>query len=486
MLGWARVHVVGGVALAWSLRLAACDGGAPPSEDPALGAHARPVAAAAHASAPSPPPLPPPLDFALERRFSHDGYADAAALVIPYAQLVRDAGGAFRKTQLQALELDMFEDDWIGREGGLVLLGTEGGRVVALTTRYYADITYPDPRLVADGWGDAEIGGQYLEIRASGAPRLRLRPLGGATREGAPFADEPVVEYQVFDEHDVALLYFPRRGSPFEASDTLGIAEPTRVVERKLREASSLYGFEMSLVSRQSLAELRSHIEVSSTAQSLLKMAIAAAAGPIIGAVAGPVTGLSEKLTKKATDLVAEVGAEAVADLAVPLGDEWERGDREIDQAATPRRLRPPPPASMPTVVADAEVDVGHDGVAILAASGRQPSIRLLGVRIETDGRTHAAAWVSRALRKGQVIVSADQWGKARAGAIVLLPDDRVVLNVELLRHGFARLDLQHAEVLRALPFLVDAAWEALEARTGLARDWHDDQEYVAAVAALR
>jgi hypothetical protein len=110
----------------------------------------------------------------------------------------------------------------------------------------------------------------------------------------------------------------------------------------------------------------------------------------------------------------------------------------------------------------------------------------VLGVRIDADGRKDSAKWVSRAFRKGQVIVSSDQWGTTRAGALVLLPGDSVVLNVELLRHGFARLDLEHAEVLRSFPLLVDAAWDALENWTGLARDWSEDEEYVTAVAALR
>lgn len=495
--GPSRVRVaLACLTLASCLPLAACDRDAPQARDPFLEALAQPVAPTSPASTPSPPPLPPPPDFEPERRFSPDLYADFASRVIPYAKLARDAGGAFRRIELQALELDFFEDDWIEREGGLVLLGTERGRVVALTTRYYADITYPDPRVIADGWGGSEIGGQYLEIRASGgrcapgsdcpSPRFRLRPFGRKQREQPSFGDEPVLEYKVFDDHDVALLYFPRNDSPFAASDTLGIPEPTRAIERKLREASHLYGFEMSLVSKESLAELRSHIEVKSAAGSLLKMAVALAAGPIIGAIAGPVSGLSEKLTDKATDIVTDVGAEALAGVAVPLGDEWERGGQGLDEVPAPDRLQPRPPATMPTVVTDAELDVGHDGVAILAASGRQPSIRLLGVRIEADGRTDCAKWVSRALRKGQVIVSSDRWGDTRAGSLVMLPDDRIVLNVELLRHGFARLDLEHPEVLRSFPLLVDAAWEALEARTGLARDWHEDQEYVAAVAALR
>ncbi len=490
------------VVLSWltfasCLPLAACGRDAPQAKDPFLEALAQPVVPTSPVSTPSPPPLPPPPDFEPERRFSPDLYADFASLVIPYAKLARDAGGAFRRTELQALELDFFEDDWIEREGGLVLLGTERGRVVALTTRYYADITYPDPRVIADGWGSSEIGGQYLEIRASGercapgsdcpSPRFRLHPFGRKKKREQPsFADEPVLEYKVFDDHDVALLYFPRHDSPFDASDTLGISEPTHAIERKLREASNLYGFEMSLVSKESLAELRSHIEVKSAAGSLLKMAVALAAGPIIGAIAGPVSGLSEKLTEEATEIATDVGVEVLAGVAVPLGDEWERGDRELDDVPVPDRLQPRSPASMPTVVTDAELDVGHDGVAILAASGRQPSIRLLGVRIEADGRTDCAKWVSRALRKGQVIVSSDKWGDARAGSLVMLPDDRIVLNLELLRHGFARLDLGHTEVLRSFPLLVDAAWEALEARTGLARDWHEDEEYVAAVAALR
>jgi hypothetical protein len=296
----------------------------------------------------------------------------------------------------------------------------------------------------------------------------------------------PELEYRVFGDHDVALLYFPRHDSPFEPGDTLGIDEPTRAIERKLAGASNLFGFEMSLVSNESLAELRRHISVESTAEALIKGALSLAAGPLVGAIAGPVSGLPEKLTSKATDIITDIGAEAVAGIAVPLGDDWERGGRDLDDAPAPERIQPLAPASMPTLAADAEVDVGHRGVTVLDAKGRNSEIRLLGVRIDMEGRKEAANWVSRALSKGQVIVSSDRWDKTRAGSLVLLPVDSVVLNVELLRHGFARLDLEHAEVLRSFPVLVDAAWDALENRTGLARDWNEDQEYVAAVAALR
>lgn len=63
-----------------------------------------------------------------------------------------------------------------------------------------------------------------------------------------------MLEYRVFGDHDVALLYFPRRDSPFEPDDTLGIPEPTRTIERELDGASNLFGFEMTLVSNESLA----------------------------------------------------------------------------------------------------------------------------------------------------------------------------------------------------------------------------------------
>jgi hypothetical protein len=129
------------VAFAPWLLPTGCNRDDPTARDPFLDAIAQPIAPAS--PAPQPPPPPPPPDFELERRFSPPLYADFASLIIPYEKLARDAGGAFRKTELQALELDFFEDDWIYRQGGLVLLGTDHGRVVALTTRFYADIRYP-------------------------------------------------------------------------------------------------------------------------------------------------------------------------------------------------------------------------------------------------------------------------------------------------------------------------------------------------------
>jgi hypothetical protein len=264
-----------------------------------------------------------------------------------------------------------------------------------------------------------------------------------------------VLEYKVFDEHDVALLYFPRNGSPFDASDTLGIPEPAKAIERKLREASNLYGFEMVLMSKQSVAEMRRHIHVESAAGPLLQLAVSLVASPIIGAVAGSVADLPVKLTDMATDVVVDIGAEALTSVALPVGNDWERGGRSLDDAPHPERVQPLAPSTMPSVIPDAKLDVSGRGVAILGQQRNQPSIRLLGVRIGEDGREDLSKYVSRALSAGQAIVSSDQWGTTKAGALVLLPSDSIVLNVEVLRHGFARLDVEHTEVLRSFPQLV-------------------------------
>lgn len=477
----------------------ACGGDDPPAEgSPAVAVdlHAAP---STPASEPEPAPPPPP-DFEIERRFSPPSYASAASRVIPYSTLVTRALGAARRTELQAVELDFFEDDWLYRQGGMVLLGTERGRVVALTTRYYADIRYPDPRLVSDGWGAAEIGRQYLAVPSPGsscargkrcAPaRFRLRPFGSGRRERGSSFDEPVVEYRFFDDHDVALLYFPRQGSPFRRGDTLGVPNPTRAIELRLQDASGLYGFEMTIISKESLAELRARIEVESIAGSLLGLGISLLANPLLESVAGSIDGssseLQRKMAEKVSGVISDYGADALAGVVVPIVDEWEQRGKRLDDDPRLVRSRPPAPSRTPSVIPSARLEVTDRGVEVIGRDDHEPPVRLLGVEIGDDGRDELRQYVARALGAGRVIISSDTWGETPAGALVLLPGDSVVLNVEILRHGFARLDLEHAELVRSFPWLVDAAWEALQNRTGLAREWAGDDDYVAALRSLR
>jgi len=447
-------------------------------------------------SSPPPPPPAPPPDFELERRFSPPTYASAASRIIPFDDLAFEAVGAARRTELQAVELDFFENDWLYRKGALVLLGTERGRIVALTTRFYADIRYPSPKLIPDGWGRAEIGRQYLAVgspdtacfhgRDCTTRRFRLQRKGRRSRERPTSVSDPVVEYRVFDDHDVALLYFSQRDAPFRARDTLGIQNPTRTIKRKLQDASNLYGFEMSLVSKESLAVLRSKINVESAAGSLLKLGVSLLASPVIGAIAGSLGDLSaelqQKATAKITDLVSEHGAALLSPYVVPFVDSLE--GREARSEA--ERLRPPDVSSMPSLQENAKVEITGNGVDIVGELGNEPGVRLLGVQFETEAQPVLGQYLNRALTAGTVIISSDTWGSTNAGALVLLPGDNLVLNVELLRHGFARLDLEHPDLLRSFPWLVDAAWDALQSRTGLARDWAEDDAYVSAVEGLR
>ncbi len=424
-------------------------------------------------------------------------YRSFASRIIPYDKIAQEAVGAFRKARLKAKERDFFQDDWLYRKGGIVLLGTERGRLVALTTRFYADIRYPSPKLIKDGWGAAEIGAQYLMVDSNrigciggsqcSNPEYRLRRYKKG-REAPQFSDEPTVEYRVFGDHDIALLYFSKRDNPFRKNDTLGIRNPTRAIQRTLRESSNLYGFEMVMVSKQSLAELRQNIKVESAAGPMLKVAISIAAGPIIGAVAGQLTGLSDELLKKATskvtDAVGRAGAEMLEPMLTPMLDDLEHGGRKrFDTPA--EQLSHVTPKAMPTVVYDTRIELSGNRVVVPRKTKAPLELDLLGVRIDEAAQEELKGYLESALRRGQVVVSSNDWGTP-AGSVVLLPEDDIVLNVELLRHGFAKLDSKDRETLRAFPLLVEAAWLALDNRTGLARDWVEDEEYVASVDALR
>ena len=196
--------------------------------------------------------------------------------------------------------------------------------------------------------------------------------------------------------------------------------------------------------------------------------------------------GVPEKLIQKATERATGLAAKKLARYAERLGDDWETGDRDVEGATVTEGVQLLGPGTAPKLMDDATVEVSTGGVSLRDGKGRSHEVKLLGVRLHDDAHAAAAAWISAAIGKGQVILSSEKWGSKRAGSLVLIPGDRLVLNVELLAHGFARLDVEDKSVLSSFPLLVEAAWGALERRTGLALAWHDDEAYVAAVSAAR
>lgn len=433
----------------------------------------------------------PPPDFVESRRFSPARYAAMAKRLVPVGASVERAAASLVDIRLAAIERDFFEDDWLYRNGAMVLLGEERGRVVALTQRFYADIEYPDPRLIADGFGSAEIGPQHIDVYSSRSAcqpttnpeceshRFRLRSRGSESR------DINAVESKSYDDHDITLLYFHKRSPIVAGRPTLGIDRPSQVVEQHIREAETLFGLRYNLVSDMSLAEMRRNIRVDSAGSRLLIMATGMVLSPIFSHLAGELTGSLNFPAEMVTKVEMTVKKELSKQLSG--GAENFLDNLEGSSEAQARFALAPSLTAVEHIpqlhLADRVLD--ESGTLMLTSpAGEDVPVALAGLRSPqgSEERERLLAYLKGIA--GAEMARVDLRGDDDVvRSVVVIPREKVNLNFELLRHGFVRLDIEDREALRTFPELREAAQAALEASTGFARDWREDLTYAEGVA---
>ncbi|MCA9658660.1 MAG: hypothetical protein KC486_09965 [Myxococcales bacterium] len=438
---------------------------------------------------------PPPPDFQESRRFSPARYSAMAKRLVPVGPSVERAAAALVETRLAAIERDFFVDDWLYRDGAMVLLGEERGRVVALTQRFYADIEYPDPKLIADGFGSAEIGPQFIDVyanrRACAHKQSKKAPECVSHRfrvrsRGSESVDVDTVESRSYDDHDVTLLYFHPRSPIVAGRPTLEIESPSEVVERHLRDAENLFGLHYNLVSDMSLAEMRKNIRVDSAGGRLLIMATGMLLSPVVSHLAGELVNqlsLPQELVDKIHRTVQKELGKQLAGGAELLLDDLEGSSEPVGRVALTPGL-----AAVEHVAALRLADEALDasGAVVLATSaGEQAPVLLAGV-LQPDAAEERAQLLTYLKGiAGAEIARVDLRGEDdRLRSMVVIPGEKVNLNFELLRHGFVRLDTSDALTLRTFPELREAAAAAIDNATGFARDWRDDPAYTGAVRA--
>ena len=237
-----------------------------------------------------------------------------AVQALPVEATVERAVGASAASSLLAVELDLIEDDVITRPGVVVLLGREDGELVGLTTRFAADLRYPDPKLIPDGFGAAEFGPQTLEVAGE------LFAIVPAQTEALQPGQ---VRRVVFDDHDLALLHF-RDDTALAGIETLGVDEPAARVEQLIAGASHVFGLQMTLVSPESMSAMRGAIRVDSPGQRLLVLAITAALAPAVGATLGATEAIDPRLIERIQAALARYLAQHADEIAGPLLDRLE------------------------------------------------------------------------------------------------------------------------------------------------------------------
>jgi hypothetical protein len=494
----------------------------------APGSSVSPAPALPTRAAPAPLPtawngerLPPRLEYA--RRFSTTQYERFASRSLYLDGLVQQIAGATYATKLHAVERDLFIDDDFYRDGELVFLRVGESTATAFASRYYVDITYPSDKLHGDGFGRPEWGRSSLRVGAGSS--TQTRPLTLLATDAAPTHVEPgTVQYRKLADNDAVLLYFHsgdirglRRGGP----GSMRMDDPDRELEALVREATHIFGQEFVLLSRAAFKALQDGLPERDIATELL----AAASGQLFSMVVGkaliqPLLGsaagmLAEQAKKQIGRYAGGLFAEAFRDKV----DEFERRDLTIRgrriaartlQGSAPRteyRHRPdalPEPRSYTSAVpAGANTLALARGPgprrAATAVLGAMPyvelepgEVELLGVDLPPVGTEERVALdeylrqLLAAAKKIEFVRFAPGGTGQTPRGLVFVPDQRLVLNLELVRHGLARSDVDDDELLTAFPEFATAAKQALREGTGFAARWRADDDYVRVVAQPR
>lgn len=447
-----------------------------------------PVAAAP----PAPEAEKPPYDFLEARRFSPDHYDAILKKMIPVDEAIQDATGAFLKTTLAAIERDFFEDDTFYRSGAIVLLGESKGRIVALTQRYFSDITYPDLKLLPDGMGTAEIGPQYLDVfddfaacRAKPPQNCRKHRFQIVRRQPESNAIN-AVEAQAFDDHDIALLYFHKDAPIVSGRRTLGLANPEQAIDRHVRDAEQLFGFKFVLISTMAFGEMKSRIEVHSVGDQLIASAATMVLGPIVQKLVAQVA-FPPDIMAKIQGSAKEFAGSQAAKLGQALVEKAEStlagpASHRVESVDTLRAKHVETGAKL------ADSILTSQGEFAFQRSGKESAVAGLGLVPPAAGDQADAMtnYLSKVIPGAELTIAKFAKTEGKAHAMLMVPEEHLNLNYELLRHGLVRLAVDDERALRSYPELVEAAQQALDAGTGFARDWKQDGDYVATVQRMK
>lgn len=434
----------------------------------------------------------PTLEFDLARRYSTAHYDAIVARSIDVETMARDVKQATVDCKLRAVERDFFFDDNYPRSGELVLLEEKRGLLIAFATRRSIDIQYPTPKEHVDGWGATDWGSSFLAIGDGGELRLQVvdsRP--SAVPRGK-------VYYRGLGKSDIAILYFNRAdiGSVHRSTQTLGMPHGDAQVEHQVEEATNMFGKKFVLVTEESWDAVLALVPQRDIATQVLEMASGRLLGLYVTTKAlrplfGPAAGSAQKL-------IIEKATEVLVGEMVDLGDRIEAGEyqdkgkkrtgRSLKKmAAAPRHGDALAPKGMPDAVRFAASPVSETGAFALTSAGTSAEARLTCVAAPTmpEEREAISSYLQEVATDESFQAIALHSRKQPTSTLVLLPGENMTLNLELLAHGLARLDVSDTAAARAYPELASAAAHALLERRGFAAAWSEDAEYRAAVQRL-
>ena len=512
----APMHRVSILLLVGAGFLSGCDRATiPPTRAPSTTQHTPPPPIAAVETVPAAAwggqRSAPRFEFATH--FSTGSYERFAAKSLYLDGLARQIAGATYTTQLEAIEIDFFQDDLYKRDGELVVLKVDAQVATAFASRYYVDITYPTDKINIDGFGRPEWGRSSLTVRADAKRATRSLTLREVQQ--APSAIEVgTVQFRGFGDNDAVLLYFNpedlqglRRGGP----GSMRMEDPDQEIEALVGSATEVMGQEYVLLSRASFNALRDAIPEQDIATELL----ASASGQLFTMGLGkyvfrPLFGAGAKFF--AEQASKQIGKQAGVHFAAVFSqavDGFERTNYSIRGRQIAARTLKGYGARRPGMGVRAVQLPERRGfstsltrnlnalsmpserpmrgtagiLGVMQVTSQNGEVELLGVELPprgTEERTALDEYLQQVLRaRGAQFVrfQARSNGEPPRG-VVFLSEQRMVLNVELLRQGLARFDARDPAVAATFPELAHVAQAAMRAGTGFAARWRDDAAY--------
>lgn len=510
-----------------SLMATSCIYITPASQGPPNQPRAQPASARSASTKPVPRPkkLPPPeairawdggrqsprLEYA--RRFSPEYYERFAERSLYLDGLATQIAGATIPTKLHAIEKDFWFDDDYYRDGELVMLGSDGGVVTAFASRCYVDIKYPTPKIYQDGVGSTEWGTSKLTL-GKGAPQSTA-PLVLVHVEERPDSVAPgKVHYRGFADNDAVLLYFNSNDLAAVAPgrlQTMQLDQPDAEVERIVADATSVFGQEYVLISKTCFKALKDAVpEEDLMSELLLSVSGKFFAGAINRFLLKP---LFKSGTDKVGEFLGKQAGKVFTRITRDVVDDLESGavrvNRKTASVRTLRGFRAKTRAMHVRAIAlpetrmlgPARANMSRNTLPLELRNGTRVPVRvlgsmstaapgplgaqLLGVALPppgTEERVAMDAYLSQLLSRRPVqFVRFTPARPGRSGpprGLALVPDEQVVLNYELIRQGLARFDASDPAVAVTFPELARAASQALDAGTGFAVRWRNDDAY--------
>jgi hypothetical protein len=386
--------------------------------------------------------------------------------ILPVAGVATRVSSSEIGTELIAKEDDWpaLTDDFPSRKGMMILAGSDNGSILGFTYRYFVDINYPDPNIYGDSGDGPEFVWKHLTLSGDRSCIKRgrsdckftvvnLKPYKEGLR---PTPSTALV--RPIDHHDAALVYLHPETPIVIDKANLGLKEPYEDLVTEFRNDSIKVGFPFLFVSPESQEIFRDAVRRRERGADMLSFAV--------------MVFLKQKLPQGIAGDIASALIES--QITESLGGHFDLVP-QTDNMGTPiqkMNLADEPRILGEYIYSSLSLPKGE---FVIESENDVRSVHLLGVVWpEADLERNATNRYLKALTHGKDLVVAEF--DSREGCIVFSPQDRLVINLELLRHGFTRLDA--VDDTSILPEAVLAAALALESGTGFANDWSRDREY--------